>query len=757
MITFLREGLRASTSPLALLVLAPLAGTTLITGAQAQAQGQAPTPEAPLFTTLDAITVTAERAPTSVYDSPATVSVTAQQEIDQRNINSPRDLAREEPGVSVGNQPPRGGATNYVIRGIGENRVRVQVDGVKIPDFPETNIGAGTYTRDFVDFDSLKQVEIIRGPSSALYGSDAIGGVVSYVTKDPSDYLNLVGKDWYLSAKTGYDTEDRSFLQTYTGAWRFGPWESLILYTHRQGHEVRPNLDDDSTLRPNPQDFSADNVLAKLLYNAGDWGQFKLTGEFLRKEVGTELLSDRSNTPGGGGMPFSRVFDSDADDTTTRPRLSFDWTLPVTWSVADTVRTSVYWTKVDREEKTLQQRGTSFTGPPAEPNRIRFSDFGFNQEIYGAEVQFSGTRQWGEWEHSFIYGASVDSTTTSRPRNRIERNLDTGVETPTISGENFPNKNFPDTETVQAGLYVQDTARYGRLRIIPAIRFDTYHLDPNPDADFDRSNQRDFGVEEQNELAVSPKFGITYDLTDQLRVFSQYARGFRAPPYDTANFGFSNPVFFYEILPNGNLKPETSDGFEVGLRGRFDNGSSFQVSGFYNLYNDFIETVTVGTSPAGLTQFQYQNLSNVRIWGVEAKGDWRLTPNWSIFGALAYAQGEDEETGLPIDSVDPFTAHAGIRYQHEAGWGAEVRARGAAGKNRVSDATYFRPDSYVTMDALVFYDPTPNLSLNLSAYNLLDAEYHNAQDVAGVLATNRNLDLLRASGRTFALNATIRW
>ena len=125
MITFLREGLRASTSPLALLVLAPLTGATLATGAQAQAQGQAPTPEAPLFTTLDAITVTAERAPTPVYDTPSTVSVTSQQEIDQRNINSPRDLAREEPGVSVGNQPSRGGATNYVIRGIGENRVRV--------------------------------------------------------------------------------------------------------------------------------------------------------------------------------------------------------------------------------------------------------------------------------------------------------------------------------------------------------------------------------------------------------------------------------------------------------------------------------------------------------------------------------------------------------------------------------------------------------------------------------------------------------
>ena len=749
MITFLREGFRASTSPLALLLLVPVAGVSLAPQASAQ--------DAAVPTTLDEITVTAERVPTPVYDSPSTVSVTDQQDIDRRSINSPRDLAREEPGVSVGNQPARGGATNYVIRGIGENRVRVQIDGIKVPDFPETNIGAGTYTRDFVDFDSLKQVEIIRGPSSALYGSDAIGGVVSYVTKDPSDYLDLVGKDWFLSGKTGYDGEDRSFLQSYTGAWRWGAWESLVLYSHRQGHEVKPNLDDDSTLRPNPQDFTTDNVLAKLIYNGGEMGQFKLTGEFMRKRVSTDLLSDLSNIPGGFGMPYTRVFDSDGKDTTTRPRLSFDWTLPLSWAFADTMRTSVYWTKVNRAEKTTQLRATSFFAEPAEPTRLRFSNFRFEQEIYGAEMQFSGRRQWGEWEHAFTYGLSVDSTSTSRPRFRTETDLLTGIVNDTISGETFPNKNFPDTDTVQAGVYVQDIARYGRLRLIPALRFDYYRLEPHPDEAFANSNQSNFTVEEQSEFAVSPKFGATYDLTESLRLFGQYSRGFRAPPYDTANFGFSNPVHFYEILPNGNLKPETSDGFEMGLRGRSADGSSFQVSGFYNLYNDFIETVRVGTSPSGLTQFQYQNLSNVRIWGIEAKGDWRFAPGWSLFGSLAYAQGENEETGDPIDSVDPLTGLAGIRYEDIAGWGAEVRVRGAAAKKEVSDPSYFKPDSYATIEALVFYHPTPNLSLNVSAYNLLDVKYFNAQDVAGVLASNRNLDLLRAPGRTFAVNATVRW
>ena len=161
--------------------------------------------QAQSVTALPEVAVTSDKVEGTTYDSPSTISVHTEKDIDRQNIHSPSDLVRDEPGVSVGNQPARGGATNYVIRGIGENRVRVEVDGVKVPDFPGTNIGAGTYTRDFIDFDTLKRVEIVRGPASALYGSDAIGGVVAFVTKDPGDYLALVNKNWFVSEKAGFD------------------------------------------------------------------------------------------------------------------------------------------------------------------------------------------------------------------------------------------------------------------------------------------------------------------------------------------------------------------------------------------------------------------------------------------------------------------------------------------------------------------------------------------------------------------------
>ncbi len=703
-------------------------------------------------TELDAISVTAERNPSSIFDSPSTVSVKDNKQLERDSIKTPSDLVRDEPGISVGNQPSRTGATNYIIRGIGENRVRLQIDGVKIPDFPSTNVGGGNFTRDFVDFDSLKQVEIIRGPASALYGSDAIGGVVSFLTKDPADYLALVNKNWFLSGKGAFDGTDRSFSQSVTGAARIGNVETLLLYTHRNGNEVTPN----TYRKANSQDYTSHNVLSKIVYNAGLWGTFKLTSEYTFKRVETNILSDLG-VSGGGGGPITKIFDSRGNDTTSRPRISFDWNLPVSWAIADTIKTNAYWTQLDREEKSQQLRGVRFGAPPLSASRLRLSDFKFNQQIAGVEVQLSAAREiWG-WQHKFTYGATLDQTSTERPRDRSETNFVTGITTKTVAGDLYPNKTFPDTKTLQGAIYAQDIAQYGALRLLPAVRFDYYHLDPKPDQLFANSNKPGFAVNSVTEVALSPKFGATYDLTDQYRLFSQYARGFRAPPYDNANFAFSNPLFGYEVLPNGNIKPETSDSFEGGLRGRYANGSSFQLTSFYNLYSNFIDTKNIGTSTSGLTQFQYQNLSKVRIYGFEAKGDYKFTPEWAAFASFAYANAEDQQTKRPVDSVDPFTLVGGLRYTNSNGFGAELRAKYAGAQKRVSDSSIFKTPEYTTVDALITYNWTPNFTINASIRNLFDKKFFNHADVAGLLANNRNLELFRSSGRTVAMNATMRW
>ncbi len=689
--------------------------------------------DAPKATQLDAVTSTATRNPTAINDVAGTVSVITAEELERRNANSMQDIVRYEPGVSVSNSPTRVGAGNFTIRGIGGNRVLVLVDGFTAPDYIDASAG-GLYTRDFFDIDSMKRVEIIRGPSSALYGSDGLGGVVSYVTKDPADYLDLFGKDWYASLKGGYDSSDESFMESATGAVRAGNVEMLGLYTRRDGHEVEPN----SSYTANPIDYESNSFLAKLVFNGPDSNKLTFTGQLDNKQADIRLLSEETGS----------VNRSEATDDTDRYFVSAAYSHQTPTPIADRMELKIGYTKLDRVEHTEQLRSGSTVR--------RVSDLHFNQEILSGDFQFGLTRNWAGIEHEFTYGVTADYTETSRPRYRTETNLLTNTTTNVVGFETFPNKNFPDTETVKAGVYVQDDIGIGRLNIIPALRFDYYSLDTKIDQMFLNSAGTNVPVD-MTETEVSPKLGATFALTEEYKIFAQYAHGFRAPPYDSANYAWQHTAFGYEIIPNPDLKPETSDGFETGLRGKFRDGSSFSAAVFYNMYEDFIDQVFLGTAGAPpLMQFQYQNLSEVTIYGAEAKGEYRFLPEWALIGSLAYARGEDDQTGLPIDSVDPLKGILGLAYEGN-GWGSQLMATHAWRDDRNATAGNFEAPSYTVVDFMAYYDMSEHLTVNAGVFNIFDEEYYYAQDVAGLASGSALTGRYAQPGRNFGVNATVRF
>ena len=318
--------------------------------AQAQPQGQTATQTQPAegappkkpVTELDAITVTPTRSPETLFDLPGTASVIDAERLERQNAQSPRDAIRYEPGVSIGNNPGRTGATNYSIRGVNGNRVRLQIDDVRVPDYPGTNAGAGTYTRDFVDLENVKRIEIVRGPASALYGSDALGGVVAYVTKDPVDYLDLVGKDIFGSVKTAFSGADTSFSETLTGAGRAGKVQALMLYTRRDGQEVDPG----GNKSANPQSYDVNNILGKLIAAVSDVDTLRLIGEFTMRDTDTKVRTEETGA----------VLTSNNEDTNQRVRLSLDWTHDAPFGFVDTTRLLAYFTLLDRQEINKQLR-----------------------------------------------------------------------------------------------------------------------------------------------------------------------------------------------------------------------------------------------------------------------------------------------------------------------------------------------------------------------------------------------------------------
>ena len=154
---------------------------------------------------LDREVVVATLSARAVIDVPSTVDVIDRSTMDAHLVHDLKDLFRYEPGISVTSGFGRFGLGDIRIRGLGGNRVLIQTDGIPVPD--AFSIGSfSNANRNFVDLDILKQVEVLRGPGSALYGSDALGGVVSFRTKDPEDYLQD-GKRSHAGVKFGYESD----------------------------------------------------------------------------------------------------------------------------------------------------------------------------------------------------------------------------------------------------------------------------------------------------------------------------------------------------------------------------------------------------------------------------------------------------------------------------------------------------------------------------------------------------------------------
>lgn len=709
-------------------------------------------------TQLDAITVSGDRGETTVGKTTAPVSVIDETAIEQRGIHRLQDLPRYEPGVTVSNSPQRAGAGGYTIRGISNNRILMQVDGTRLPEAPESAAGAASagYTRDMVDFETLKQVEILRGPASALHGSDALGGAVTYVTKDPRDYLTG-SRDWFGSIKEAYDSADNSFAETATAALRAGEFSLLGIFTRRDGEEYRSK---DRSAR-NPQDYDGNNGFAKLVWDHGD-DVVKVTGEYFQRGVDTTLKNDVGNSASYiFSMAPPRITrgtyqSSVADDDTSRWRIGIEHEHKAEIGFIDALNWRLYATGFDRTEERTRTTGVTTSTNPSFAAGSTILEAGKNeshQTIFGGALNLRSKADIGGIANTFDYGVSLDYIRTERLRDVTLNNTRTGATAKSYGGDTYPSRTFPNTNTVMAAAFLQDEISLGSLRLIPALRLDYYNMDPDVDDAYLRSSTRTIpsGL---NKVSLSPKFGATYDLTKSVSLFGQYAHGFRAPPYDDANLGFSNPTYGYEVLPNADLQPETSDGVELGVRSKFAGGSSVQFSSFYNRYKNFINQKQVGTS-GGLIQYQAQNLAKVEIFGFEGKGEWRFHPNWSLTGAFAFARGFDLEDNTPIDEVAPFTINTALSYTAPDNfWGAQIATVGVLPKTKFSTTTNMKVPAYATVDLSAYVNPTEHVSIGASVKNLLNQGYYNYTNVIGVAANDSDRHRYLEAGRTFLIQAT---
>jgi hemoglobin/transferrin/lactoferrin receptor protein len=629
--------------------------------------------------------------------------------------------------------------------------VAVEIDSV--PAASGFAVGAYSDTgRAFVDPAFVDRVEFLKGPASSLYGSDALGGVVAYRTVSPATLLHGRAAAFTLTSETGYQNEDDGWHAAVVAAGEAGPTQLLFGYVRREGGSLATAAD----VTPDPRDYVTESVLAKMVVPDLPGGPLTLTAEGATLDQQTSVDAFLL-TPGR----FVNTTTLEGDDSAERLRVSVEQSLTSTVAF-DAADWRVHYQGTETRQDTLEFRRAV---PPRTPPQQIEREFMFDERSLGLE--FNAVRAWqgDRFAHETVYGLEVTQTRIDELRNGRQTNATTGAVTNVILGEAFPLRDLPVSNLLEAGVFAQDEIRFSdRWSLIPAVRVDYYDLSPQVDRIY-REDNPTAPAEGLDTVSISPKLGLVYSFDEAASLFFQYAHGFRAPPPEDVNIGLEIPAMKYRAVPNPDLEPETSDGYELGLRVQHPK-ARLSASVYYNDYRNFIESkVNLGVEPAtGVTLFQSQNVASARIYGAELAatlpaGAWApALDGWTGRLSASWSRGDDLTRDEPLNSIDPPSLVAGLRYDATSGrWGSELVMTAFASKDEIDDsrANLYATDGYITCDWLLDVDLGRGLRLNAGVFNLADVEYIDWADVRGRVVGDPLVQYYTRPGRNASV--TLHW
>ena len=703
---------------------------------------------------IEPVVVTADRNAQTLDKAAPNVSVIGRKTLNQASAQNLDDIVMYESGVNVPSDNNRRGHAGINIRGIDGNRILMMVDGVRIP---ESYAGGGSNGaisgRDMVESDTLKQVDIVKGPYSALYGSDALGGVVNMVTLSPRDFVDA-DKRGHFGLKHGYRSRDRSHGVTATAAGFHENAEGLLMLTRRQGHETE-NMGSDtsySTARTatNPQKNNAYNILAK-----GNIGNEHHRLETLYEQyyhANDTVLANGLGSQSRGPVTVT-TSESNARDRIRRQRIEAGYRYSGEGRLKEANLTA-YQQKLRTEDDAVDVSITRM-GARQLGNSTRYSDYGFEQVIRG----LTGRGVWefdGAVKQTVVAGAEYKHTETARPRDSLTVDNLTGAVSKVYAGSTYPNKTFPDSKRKTLSLYAQDSLTFGNgIVLTPALRYEKDKLNTETDQAYLNANP-DGTATRFNDSALTPSLRLSVPMGEQFTGFATYSQGFRTPPFDSATMAFANTTYGYAVIPNANLKSERSNSFELGMKFKNERARA-QVTVFYNRYRNFINRTEIGTSTVGrrpIIQYQYQNLDHVKTYGAEASAAYKFLPGWQVSGSIAWMRGEQQD-GKPLDSAYPLNGVLGLDYTQEK-WGVGTKLRWSKKHSRVSSDTVFQAPGYGVWDVGAWYKPFKNLEIGANIYNVGNKKYWQHADVAGMSRTSV-MDLYTETGRNFAATVQLKF
>ncbi|MBI9053740.1 MAG: TonB-dependent receptor [Bacteroidales bacterium] len=619
------------------------------------------------------VIVSSMRQEIKIKDVPVPIEIVDKKQIERSSSFTASDVLAQEPGVAMASDGVW--ATGINIRGLSQQRIVMLVDGNRIET--ATDLMA---SMSFFDVDDIERIEVIKGASSSLYGTGAMGGIVNVITNEAyfnsSTYFNG-------SFKGGYSSVNELFTRKVSFKSGSKNWYASLSGALRDANDVSTP---EGTI-PNSQ-FEDKSVSASFGLKLKENHTLKLKYQYFD--------ADNVGIPGGAALPGpSTATYTDAK----RQMFSANYEIKDISESFKKLNVRYFHQYIVRDVDLTPNIST--TTPTSITTPELFTPSG-EHTTDGAQIQ----TDWSFSDNNnFIAGVDVwrRKLETSREKyirmDVLDINGDIAATNNIVRGETP----IPESCFGSVGLYLQNEQSFldddlkliigGRLdgiRIANEQAFDYDYLIMNGTRNDSPPNQRiTFDENEEYKLSWSANLGILYALTDDMDLSVNTGRSFRAPSLEES---FKYIDLGSKVrLGDPNLDPEKGYSLDIGMR-VWKPKFQFKVNGFVNWLSDmiveesgeFIYSYTTGavdTIPALINA----NVDEARLYGADLSFQYNFYKNFVVHGAGSYVRGEDTKNKIDLPLITPANGRVGIRYNLPKYFGVDLVAIGFADQDKVAE------------------------------------------------------------------------
>lgn len=593
--------------------------------------------ELPVYS-FDEVVVTATRTENDVKKVPASTQVITQEDIKRGGATSVRNALSMYANIFQKSKV-RGGGHDIIIRGMETKHSLVMVNGRRISNEADASGLGNAMSLDRININDVEKIEIVRGPSSALYGSEAMGGVLNIITKPSKEQTLLTGLE--------HTSEDTShWWHADTG--RIGNFSMTFDARFNKINRSMPDTATESDPYGTAQTYNA-----SLNYYVNDHSYVNAYMDYysqhLKTDTGTPTMKPITLTTSRGmSLSGQAMLEGTGSKAYKQKNYGISWN-----------------GKTDKNDWQIQAYMSKFNWSTTSNTKVLGSIPPAGMEgMFNFLLQKKNTYDFNHDEHNMWAIEGRDSLRVN-DHHRVTFGAEYVKDKVAGTGlgsngdgvhsitENGKTKSSSEKTLSSYAAYLQDEIEYGKWFIVPAIRYDHHSA---------------YGSH------TSPKIGVTYNATDHFRIKANYGDGFKAPSvsqlyYDLdMEMGRGNWV---HLTGNPNLKSEKSKSWDLGVEAEFGKGYG-SLTYFDNDVDNLITSIPKGKDSNGHNLHRYENVNKARIKGLENTLGYRFNDTLEFKVTSTLLDAKDTSAGKDLTQRAKLSQIYQLIYDDhkDTGWSA---------------------------------------------------------------------------------------